>query len=224
MVATIRTAFRRLLTGLTAAISPAPSRTDSAQSRDPMEPELPQKPPETGPPSERAELPPPAEQLEPAEPASTSEQAESSPPSEQLEPAEPAPSSEQLEPAEPAPSSEQLESAEPPPASEQVAATAEARTAPKELGSSDQSELVATARNLVFGSVARSLTLATLIGIALGACLQFNVWEWPAGFPTENAATPSQRDGLLMAMLFGALAAAVGASGTLFWVHRRSIA
>src|SRR6187399_93801 len=127
MVATIRTAFRRLLTGLTAAISPAPSRTDSAQSRDPMEPELPQKPPETGPPSERAELPPPAEQLEPAEPASTSEQAESSPPS------------------------EQLESAEPPPASEQVAATAEARTAPKELGSSDQSELVATARNLVFG-------------------------------------------------------------------------
>ncbi|HEU5074545.1 MAG TPA: DUF2079 domain-containing protein, partial [Polyangiaceae bacterium] len=78
-------------------------------------------------------------------------------------------------------------------------------------------------RNAVWGSAARALTLAAVIGAALGAFVQFIAFEWPPAFPMDNAVDSDQRATLLSVMLAGGAAALVASAGMLFWAKRRAI-
>ena len=85
------------------------------------------------------------------------------------------------------------------------------------------SELRPSGPNAIWGSVARSLALAAVIGIALGAFVQFIAFEWPADFPTANTADASQRSTLLEVMLIGGAVAIAAAAGLLLWAKRRAL-
>jgi len=78
-------------------------------------------------------------------------------------------------------------------------------------------------RNATWGSAARSLALAVVIGVALGAFIQFVAFEWPAGFPKDNDADPYQRSALLKAMLFGGLSGLSACAGTLLWAKQKAL-
>lgn len=145
-----------------------------------------------------ADQPTPAPAEAPAEPTPTEGSAETPPAS--------APKATADEP--PAPSTPPSEaSTEEPPAPPSEASTGESPALP---------------RNLAWGSAARSLTLAALIGVAVGAFVQFVGIEWPAGFPMDNNADPADRSTLLTVMLVGgSLAMALG-GGLLFLARRTS--
>lgn len=92
---------------------------------------------------------------------------------------------------------------------------AEATAAPSSLPPDD--------RNAAWGSVARSLTLAAVIGVALGAFSQFIGFDWPAGFPTDNGADPAQRSMLLTTMLVAGAVAVAASASVLFWAKRKAL-
>ncbi len=107
-----------------------------------------------------------------------------------------------------APAEEPAEGLLPPPA-------AEAALAPSSRPPDD--------RNAAWGSAARSLTLAAVIGVALGAFSQFLGVEWPAGFPVDNGADPAQRSTLISMMLVAGGVATAACAGVLFWVKRKAL-